>query len=58
MVRRAAFGERGLGMPGKGVGNTLTNKNFLEFQQKITPKNMIISMSNISNPTDFITSIK
>lgn len=25
LVRRAAFGDQGLGMPGKGIGNTLTN---------------------------------
>lgn len=58
LVRRTAFGFKGLGMPGKGVGNTLTNAEFLKFQQKITPKNMIISMSNITDPTAFIQKIK
>lgn len=58
LVRRTAFGDKGLGMPGKGIGNTLTNAEFREFQKKITPKNMVISMSNITNPEAFISSIK
>lgn len=58
LVRRTAFGGKGLGMPGRGIGNTLTNNEFVKFQQKITPKNMIISMSNISDPNAFIQKIK
>lgn len=58
LVRRTAFGGKALGMPSKGIGNTLTNQEFLKFQQKITPKNMIISMSNISDPQAFIQKIK
>jgi hypothetical protein len=44
-------------MPGKGVGNILTNTEFLKFQQKITPHNMVISMSNIANPDQFVAKI-
>lgn len=56
-MRRTAFGNQGLGMPGKGVGNILTNTEFLKFQQKITPHNMVISMSNIANPDQFVAKI-
>jgi hypothetical protein len=49
LVRRTAFGGKGLGMPSTGMGNVLTNKEFLKFQQKITPHNMLISISNITD---------
>lgn len=50
LVRRAAFKNQGIGNPSTGKGNILTNKNFLTFQQNITPHNTIISMSNMKNP--------
>ena len=56
-MRRTAFGDKGLGMPSAGLGNILTDKEFLNFQQKITPTNTIISMSNINNPDETIASI-
>ncbi len=45
-------------MPSRGVGNTLVNAEFLKFQKKITPRNMIISMSNINDPNNFIEKLK
>jgi processing peptidase subunit alpha len=56
-VRRTAFGGQGLGMSGRDLDRTLTNDKFIEFQQKITPKNMIISMSNIEHPEQLIQKI-
>ena len=32
LVKRTAYHDKGLGMPLGGLGNTLTNKNFLKFQ--------------------------
>ena len=56
-MRRAAFADQGIGNPSKGSGNILNNNSFSEFQQKITPHNTLISMSNVPNPektTEFI----
>jgi hypothetical protein len=50
LLRRTAFGHTGIGMPSTGLGNVLTNEQFLAFQQKINPLSTIISMSNLSNP--------
>lgn len=44
-------------MPSKGVNNVLTNVEFLKFQEKITPKNTIISMTNIANADEVIANI-
>lgn len=44
-------------MPSKGVNNVLTNVEFLKFQEKITPKNTIISMTNIANADEVIVNI-
>lgn len=48
LVRRTAFGNAGIGMSSSGLGNVLTNEQFLKFQQKINPHSTIISMSNLS----------
>lgn len=48
LVRRTAFGNSGIGMPSAGLGNVLTNDQFLKFQQRINPHSTIISMSNLS----------
>lgn len=32
LVKRTAYNDQGLGMPSGGLGNALTNKNFLKFQ--------------------------
>jgi len=58
LVRRTAFGHSGIGMPNAGLGNTLTNEQFLAFQQKINPHTTIISMSNLSDPEKYIQIIK
>ena len=50
LVRRTAFGNAGIGMPSTGLGNVLTNDQFLKFQQRITPNSTIISMSNLLEP--------
>lgn len=50
LVRRTAFGNQGIGMPSSGLGNVLTNEQFLAFQQKINPHSTIISLSNLSDP--------
>ena len=58
LVRRTAFGEKAIGMPSSGLGNVLTNQQFLQFQQKINPHSTIIAMSNLSNPERYIEIIK
>lgn len=58
LVRRTAFGHSGIGMPSTGLGNILTNQQFLDFQQKINPQSTIISMSNLSDPEKYIQIIK
>ena len=58
-LRVTAFGMNGIGMPSKGVGNVLTNSQFLAFQKKfITPHDTVISMSNIRNPDELVSHIK
>ena len=57
LVRRGAFGDKGIGMPSGGLGNVLKNENFIKFQQKITPHNLLISMSNMKNPDETISTI-
>lgn len=57
LVRRTAFGNQGLGMPSQGCGNILKNENFLSFQQKIVPANMLISMANIQDADKLIQQI-
>ena len=54
LVRRTAFGQKGLGMASHGNGNVLTNKNFLKFQQKIVPSQTIISMANLPDSQKLI----
>ena len=50
-VRFAAFGGEGIGMPKSGLGNTLSNEDFLNFQRKfLTPHGTIISLSNFNDP--------
>lgn len=48
LVRRTAFGNSGIGMPSTGLGNVLTNDQFVKFQQKINPHSTVISLSNLS----------
>jgi len=45
-------------MPNFGMGNVLTNNNFLKFQKRICPENVIISMSNLSDSQKYINRIK
>lgn len=54
LVKRTAFGGKGVGMPFQGSGNILTNSHFHSFQQKIVPANMLISMANIQNADNLI----
>jgi hypothetical protein len=58
LARRTAFGNAGIGMPSTGLGNVLTNEQFLAFQQKINPHSTVISLSNLSNPERYIQIIK
>lgn len=57
LIKRTAYDDAGVGMPVAGLGNVLTNQNFLKFQEKIVPENTIISLSNIKNPDEAIASI-
>jgi hypothetical protein len=46
-----AFGGKGIGMPSNGLGQILTNEDFIKFQRTfITPHKTIISLSNVTNP--------
>jgi predicted Zn-dependent peptidase len=59
LVRVNAFGGKGIGMPNSGLGQILTNEDFLDFQRKfITPHKTVISLSNLKNPDEVIKSIK
>ena len=59
LVRITAFGGKGIGMPNNGLGQILTNQNFIDFQRKyITPHKTIISLSNVKNADKVIESIK
>lgn len=59
LVRVVAFGGKGIGMPNNGLGQVLTNENFLNFQRKyLTPHKTVISLSNLKDPQAVINSIK
>jgi len=46
-------------MPSNGLGQILTNKDFIDFQKKhITPHDTVISLSNVKNPEKVIAEIK
>ncbi len=57
LVKYVAFEGKGAGVPLSGLGNVLTNSEFLAFQRKISPKNIVISLSNVSNPDDTVKTI-
>ena len=58
-MRITAFGGKGIGMPTLGLGQVLTNEQFLAFQQaNITPHGTIISLSNVKHPERVIAAIK
>jgi hypothetical protein len=59
LVRCVAFGKKGIGMPSCGKGDKLSNHEFLNFQRiNITPHDTVISMSNVSDSSAAINSIK
>jgi hypothetical protein len=58
-IRCAAFGQQGIGMLKAGLGNVLSNQEFLNFQRQfLTPHGTIISLSNFQDPAAAIATIK
>jgi hypothetical protein len=41
-------------MPKSGIGNQLTNADFLKFQKRITPANTLFSFSNYPDENQLI----